>query len=163
MKIYQKIIITSCAFALMACGAKEAANSPTASLKKFIEASKTKDIETIKNLLSKSTIDAIKKAADEQNTTVDEILLNDNGTPLKELPETRNEKIENDAASVEVKNKITGEFETIPFVKEDGVWKIALDKFMQNLLEKQKQAADAPASSADNTQANEPATNNNRK
>ncbi len=162
MKIYQTIIIVFCALALAACGAVESTNSPTASLKKFIEASKAKDIETIKNLLSKSTIDAIKKAADAQDTTVDEILLNDNGTPLKELPETRNEKIENDAASVEVKNKMTGEFETIPLVKEDGVWKIALDKFMQNLLEKQKQAADTPATSADNTQANEPAANNKK-
>ncbi len=160
MKIYQKLVFAICVLTLAACGVSESANSPTATLKNFIEASKTKDIETIKKLLSKSTLESIKKAADEQNTTVDEILSKDNGTPLKELPETRNEKIEGDTATVEVKNKITGEFETIPFVKEDGIWKIALDKFMRNLLEKQKQTADAPPSSADNTEANKPANNN---
>ncbi|MEO8074147.1 MAG: hypothetical protein ABI686_12990 [Acidobacteriota bacterium] len=143
----------------------ESANSPTTTLKNFIEASKTKDIETIKKLLSKSTIESIKKAADAQSTTVDEILLDeillkDNGTPLKELPETRNEIIEGETAAVEVKNKITGEFETIPFVKEDSIWKIALDKFMRDLLEKQKQTADAPSSSADNPAANKSANNN---
>ena len=153
MKIYQKSVFAICVLALTACGVSKSANSPTESLKKFIEASKNKDIETIKKLLSKSTIESIKKAADANNTTVDEILLKDNGTPLKELPETRGEKIEGDTGSVEVKNKITGEFETIPFVKEEGVWKIALDIFMRNLLEKQKQTADAPPSSAGNTEA----------
>ncbi len=162
MKFHQKILIALCALILAACGAAESTDSPTASLKKFIEASKAKDVETTKKLLSKSTLAAIEKTAAAQNTNVDKVLLNDDGTPIKELPETRNEKISGDAATVEVKNRVTGDFETIPFVKEDGVWKIALDKFMREMLEKQKQAADAPPASADHNQPNEPANNINQ-
>ena len=139
MNIYKSAVIVFCALMLAACGVEMSADSPTASLKSFIEALKAKDIETTKKLLSKSTIDSITKTAAAQNTTIDKILLSDNGTPLKEMPETRNETITDSTASVEVKNKVTGEFEVIPFVREDGIWKIALDKFMQNILEKQKQ------------------------
>ncbi|MBA3632354.1 MAG: DUF4878 domain-containing protein [Acidobacteria bacterium] len=159
MKIYKTMIIALCAFVLAACGATESADSPTATLKTFIEASKNKDVGTIKKLLSKSTMDSIEKAAKAQNTTVDKILINNDGTPLKELPETRHEKIEGDEASIEVKNKITGDFEVIPFVKEEGVWKIALDKFVQDMVEKQKQAMPAPTSSDGNNQAEESAAN----
>ena len=161
MKIYRILIFTFCVLALAVCKTAEPANSPTASLKNFIEASKTKDIETVKRLLSKGTTDLIEKAAAAQKTTVDKILLNDTGTLLKEMPEIRGEKIEGDTATVEVKNKVTGGYETVPFVREEGIWKIALDKFIQNIIEKQKQTTDAPAASAGNTQANEP-TNSNK-
>ncbi len=61
--------------------------------------------------------------------------------------------------SIEVKNKITGYSEVIPFVKEEGVWKIALDKFMQDMVERQKQAMPAPTSSDSNNQAEESTAN----
>ncbi len=160
MKVHQVLIFAFCVLALAACKTAESTDSPTVTLKNFVEASKTKNIETIKKLLSKSTMDLFEKTAAAQNTTVDKVLVNDNAAPLKEMPEIRNEKIEGDTATVEVGNKITGGYETIPFVKEDGVWKIALDKFIHNIIEKQKKAAVAPSSSAGNTQTSEPAKNN---
>jgi len=136
MKTYKIFIFAVCALALAACSTAQTADSPTETLRKFIEASKNKDVETVKKTLSKGSLELIEKTAKEQGTTVDELLRKDNGTPIKELPETRNEKIEGDTASVEVKNKVTGDFEIIPFVKEEGTWKIALDKFMQDIMKK---------------------------
>ncbi len=52
----------------------------------------------------------------------------------EKLPETRNEKITGDTATLEVKNDKTGKWDTLPFVKENGEWKIALDKFLENML-----------------------------
>jgi hypothetical protein len=46
--------------------------------------------------------------------------------------ETRNEKIEGATATVEVKNPATGEFDIkYPFVKENGAWKLARDRYIE--------------------------------
>ena len=145
MKIYKTIVFTLCALTLAACGAVETTKSPTETLKTFIEASKNKDVETIKKNLSKNSLSLLEQTAKEQNTTVDELLKKNNGTPIKEMPETRNEKIEGDTATVEVKDKTSGKYETIPFVKEEGEWKIALDVFMQDLMKKMNEEMKPPA------------------
>lgn len=136
MQIYKTIIFALLALTLAACGAAQKEKSPTETLKTFIEASKNKDVETIKKSLSKKSLELLEQTAKEQNTTADELLKKNNAAPLKEMPETRNEKIEGDTATVEVKDKTSGNYETIPFVKEDGDWKIALDVFMQNVMKK---------------------------
>ena len=158
MRIYRAVIIVCCALAIAACGAANTAVSPTATLNNFVEASKNKDVEMLKKLLSKGSMEAVEKVAVAKNTTVDKILVNNVSASLKELPETRNEKIEGDTASIEVKNKIVDSYETIPFVKEDGIWKIALDKFMQNMSAKQPMPAAAPVSPG-NTETNKSAVN----
>jgi pyruvate/2-oxoglutarate dehydrogenase complex dihydrolipoamide acyltransferase (E2) component len=58
------------------------------------------------------------------------------------LPETlcakkRNEKIEGDKATLEVKNFENGQFEEIPFIKEDGAWRIALDQVVEEINEEE--------------------------
>lgn len=138
MKIYKMTIVALAAFFSFGCGAVATQKTPTPTdiLKSFVEASKNKDIETVKKSLSKGTLGIIEESAKAKNTTVDELLKKDTGIPVKELPETRNEKIKGDTGSVEVKNIISGEFDTIPFVKEDGGWKIALDKFIRDLEKK---------------------------
>ena len=44
--------------------------------------------------------------------------------------EAQNEKISGDTATLEVKDE-NGKWQTIPFVKEDGQWKIALDQLLE--------------------------------
>lgn len=147
MKIYQTILVAFCALFIFGCGAmtqKAPTATPTDTLKTFVEASQTKDIETIKKTLSKGTLDIIGKTAAAQGTTVDELLKKEGGSPVKEMPETRNEKIEGDTATVEVKNIVSGEFDTTPFVKEDGTWKIALDKLMQEMQKKALEQMNQP-------------------
>jgi hypothetical protein len=155
MKVYKLTIITLLAIIFTACQTAKQTLSPTETMKALNEASKTKDVETIKKLVSKGTLDLLNKAAKDQNTTIDELLKKDDGSPFQELPETRNENITGDAATIEVKNNATNDWETMPFVKEEGVWKIALDKFMDDVMkrmneEMNKPPAAAPPSSANN-------------
>lgn len=155
MRIYKTVIVALCAFFVFGCSAapdiphQPQTASPTETLRTFLEASKKKDVETVKKTLSKGTMGVIEESARMQNTSVDELLKKDSGVPLKELPETRNEKIEGETASVEVKNVVTGEFDRIPFVKEEDGWKIALDQLMQELQRKSREQMAMPPAAND--------------
>lgn len=110
-------------------------SSPTATFKAFFEASKKKDTAAMKKSLSKGTVEMFDKLAKEQNKSTDEMLkgLDKDGQEEK-IPETRNEKITGDTATLEVKNEKTEKWDTLPFVKEEGEWKIALDKFITDMM-----------------------------
>ena len=151
MNIYKTIFVTLLAIAFVGCNSLPKTDSPTDVLKKFVEASKKKDVETIKQTLSSGTLKMIDESAKKQNTTLDEALKKDDGNTLKEMPETRNEQIEGDTATVEVKNPATSDWDKIPFVKEDGKWKIALDKFMQDLMKKLTEQMKMPDSNVPKT------------
>jgi len=138
-------MIALCALFVFGCnGAVQQTQSPTETLKTFLEASKKKDVEVVKKTLSKGTMSLIEESAKARGTTIDELLKKDSGVPLNELPEIRGETIEGETASVEVKNMVTGDFDRIPFVKEEGNWKIALDKFMQELMKKSREQMNVP-------------------
>lgn len=136
MKIYKILFVSLLALFFAACNPVKEIETPTEVLKKFVEASQRKDAETMKQALSSGTLKMLQESADKQNTTIDELLKKDDGNALKEAPETRDEVIQGDTATVEVRNKVTNDWDKIPFVKEEGKWKIALDKFMQDLLNK---------------------------
>jgi hypothetical protein len=137
MKNYKILTVALCALFIIGCiscgkfGTQ--GRTPTETIKALNEISKKKDPAAIKKLLSKGTLVRLEKAAKEQNTTSDELLKKDDGAPFHELPEIRSEKIEGDKAIVIVKNEITGEDENIPFVKEDGEWKVAFDEYLKDL------------------------------
>ena len=44
------------------------------------------------------------------------------------MPETRNEKIDGDTATLDVRDEKKDKWETVHFTKEDGEWKLSLDK-----------------------------------
>ena len=142
MKIYQTIIIAFAALFIFSCNAAQKTASPTETLRTFLEASRKKDVETVKKTLSRETLEIAEKSAREHNTTVDALLKKDDVQISDELPEIRNEKIEGDAATVEIKDAANG-YETLPFVKEDGRWKIAFDKY-QELMQKRLLQEEVP-------------------
>ena len=110
-------------------------STPTATFKAFYEASKKKDVSGMKKTLSKGTLDMFDKLAKEQNKTTDEMLKDvDKDDKSEKMPETRNEKITGDTATLEVKNEKTNKWDSLPFVKENGEWKIALDKFLEDVM-----------------------------
>lgn len=156
MKIYKIMIIALSAFAFAACNSTQT-KSPTQTLKDFVEASKKKDVAAMKGMLSKASLELMQKTADMQKTTVDELLKKSDETSLnQQTPETREEKIEGERASVETKNPVTGGYDKIPFVKEEGVWKIALDTLMKETLQKmteemKNRPTDMPESNASPT------------
>ena len=139
MKIYQITFVLLCALFVVNCESAPAplAGGPTAVLNTFVEAAKTKDVETMKRALSKGTMGIIEQSAKKNNTTVDQLLREEEGTLVSVLPETRNEKIEGDKATLEVKNFENGQFEEIPFIKEDGAWRIALDQIVEEINEEE--------------------------
>ncbi len=164
MKIYRTLIVALAAFLIVGCSGAENAPpvaSPTDTLKNYIEASKKKDIAAIRKNLSKGSLELAEKSAKAQNTTVDELFKRDNMAALDEIPEIRNERIEGDAASVEVKDFTSG-YDTIPFVKEDGAWKIAFDKYQQAMMEKMRQEMNIPAANAPLSGGGQPTANSNQ-
>ncbi len=120
-------------FAIAACNLSS--SSPTKTFKAFFDAQKKKDVEAMKKTLSKSSIAMIEKSAKEQNKTVDKALTEGFETSKTDkMPETRNEKIDGDNATLEVQNDETKKWDKVYFVKEDSEWKIALDKTVEEML-----------------------------
>jgi hypothetical protein len=109
--------------------------SPTETFQAYYEASTKRDAAAIKALLSKRTIEMMNNAALAESKKLDDVVLEQR--PAKEMPATRNEKIDGDNATLEVKRDKSEEWDTLPFVKEDGAWKIAFDKFIDELRKKQ--------------------------
>lgn len=130
-KIFALVVaLLSLALASAACGNK-AGSSPTATAKAFYDAVKAKDVAAIKATMSKGSLELMEKFAKMQNKSLDEALKEPNSSKQPPAFEAQNEKITGDTATVEVKDE-NGKFESLPFVKEDGQWKIALDKAMQS-------------------------------
>ena len=91
----------------------------------------------MKLLLSAETMKMHELEANAQNVTVDDIVKRE--TLFSEDQKTvrlRNEKIDGDTATLEVENSF-GAWETVPFVREDDVWKIDKkgyrDRFIQEV------------------------------
>ncbi len=154
MKIYQTIIIALVTLCFIGCGgavtiAPQSA-SPTDVLKTYVEASDRKDLAAVKQTFSKGTLKMYEDAAQKRNLSVDEVIKDQfelaSSADLKSKIQPGKETIEGDTATVEAKDNNTGELEKIPFVKEDGVWKIAFDKFMENLMDKMREEMKSPAS-----------------
>jgi len=132
MKTYIVITTALLAIFISGCGAAvQTARTPSDTLRALNEASKKKDADGIKKLLSKGTLELLEKNASTQKTTSADLLTRENGAPFRELPEIRGEKIEGETAVVEVKSDMRSENDKIPLVKEDGEWKVALDKYAE--------------------------------
>ncbi len=114
----------------LACGSSFTGGgaTPTETYKRLFAAVKSKDTEAIKHELSKKTLAFADFAAGRQKITVEKVLENGlTATTFSEsLPEIRDERINADSGSVEVWNSKDSLWEDLPFVKEDGVWKLAL-------------------------------------
>ena len=99
----------------------------------------------MKLLLSNETIKMHEQEAKSQGVTLDEIvkretLIGQDQTAV----DYRHEKIDGDKATLEYKDSY-GAWQTLPFVKEDGVWKIDKKGFadqMQNEIDQSDKKLD---------------------
>jgi inorganic pyrophosphatase/exopolyphosphatase len=161
MKIYKYTFIALCAVVFAGCSMMQTTPSPTEVFKSQVEAQKKKDVATMKQNLSKGSLELMEKAAKQQNKTVDELLATDSPMVNSQSSsyETRNETITGDTATLEVKVSQSEDWIKMPFVKEDGKWKMALDVFMQDLMQKMtEQLKSLPTSNgAGNTSTAAPA------
>jgi hypothetical protein len=64
------------------------------------------------------------------------MIIKGKGVPAFETTRISNEKITGDTASVEIKFNDRDGFDTVPFVKEEGVWKIDFVKFFKDIITK---------------------------
>ncbi|HEX6279930.1 MAG TPA: hypothetical protein VFZ49_07925 [Pyrinomonadaceae bacterium] len=117
-----------------ACGSGDKPASPVETMKTYTKAVKTKDTTTMKLLLSSETIKMLEQEAKSQNVVLDEIVKRETLFPeSQKVFEFRNEKIEGEKATVEVKNSF-GQWETWPFVFEDSQWKIDKKGYADRLM-----------------------------
>ncbi len=130
------LLIFPAVFIFASCNQAQQNDSPKQVFSKYLSAKADKDVEIIKQLISKGSLKMIEQSAKDQGTTIDELLKVDDQSSAAASLELGEERIENDTAIVEVKNPRTNEWEKMPFVKEDGKWKIALDVAMENALQK---------------------------
>lgn len=134
------IALACVAMIAAACGSSGAKagdqSTPTLAYKALYQAVKKKDSEAIKKAITKDTLDMMKGYAEMQKKTPEQVL--ENGitetTFAATLPPSRNEKIWGDVALLEVKNEKTGAWDPLPFAKEDGVWKLAIDTYFKGTM-----------------------------
>ena len=112
-------------------------------MKTYTKAVKAKDTTTMKLLLSADTIKMLEQEAKSQNVVLDEIVKRETLFPeSQKVFEFRNEKIEGEKATIEVKNSF-GQWETWPFVFEDSQWKIDKKGYADRLMMDIEQQNDA--------------------
>ena len=103
-------------------------DSPTDAYKNLYTAVKSKNIDNIKKQMSKKTLDFAQSVASRQNSPLEKVF--ENGftatTFSPSLPEIRDERVNDNMGAVEVYNSKDSRWEDIPFVKEDGKWKLAV-------------------------------------
>jgi len=100
--------------------------TPTDAYKKLYAAVKGKDVEAIKLQLTKKTIE-FGKMAGEKNKNPDIYINGFTATTFAEsLPTMRDERVNGDMGALEVWNSRDSRWEDLPFIKEDGGWKLAV-------------------------------------
>lgn len=136
MKSYQIFLILILTFSFLACGSSEKEKMPIDTLQTYTQAIKKKDVEKMKLLLSAGSIKMAEEQAKAQNISLDEVILRETlfSPDQKEL-KFRNEKVEGDYATIEVET-FADTFDRIPFVKENGIWKIAKEKYQEEMIKK---------------------------
>lgn len=138
-------VIALAAFSVSCGGGEPKPTTPLETFKAYTKAIKQKDTRTMMKLLSDGSIKMHKQEAEAQNLNLDDVVKRQTlFSESQKTVEHRNEKIEGDRASLEVKNSF-GAWENVPFVLEDGVWKIDKQGFanqMMQQIEQDKQKLD---------------------
>lgn len=108
------------------------ATTPTGAFTAYYEAIKRKDTSAVKSLFSKGTLSMMEEQAKIKNTTLDAVMKEGLEGASKdipnEVPETRNEKIDGDKATLEIRDAKKDAWDTVHFVREDGQWKMAFEE-----------------------------------
>jgi hypothetical protein len=123
--------------------------SPTEVFKAYYDAAVKKDFASAKKYLSQGTIALMEEGAKKQGKTFEEAM-KDSPAPEGNMPQLSNEQISGDTATVDITAE--GKKAAMPFVKEGGEWKIALDKFAATLM---GGANNGPATSEDESHDND--------
>lgn len=112
--------------------------SPAETLKEYVEAARSRDLAKLRQTASKRSIEMMDELLVEEGSTLEETIKKSDPAipPMFENPEVRNEKINGNRASIEVKQPGSGEWMEVPFVMEEGRWKLAAGEQFDAEMEK---------------------------
>lgn len=167
------ILVASFVAALgFACGSgsqnSTTGDTPTEAYKRLFAAVKNKDTNGIKNEMSEQTVALVQSAASTQNKPVEKVYENGlTGTTFSDsLPEIRDERINGNMGAIEVYNSQTSKWEDLPFVLENGRWKLAVGDLFKGTYKSPGKGRDQREKEAANALSNNinkvmPTTNSN--
>lgn len=119
----------------VSCTGEKKPDTPLESFKAYVTAVKQKDTTRMKLLLSSDSIKMHEQEAKAQNVTLDDVVRRETlFTEGQKTVEFRNQKIEGEKATLEVKNSF-GTWETVPFVREEDEWKIDKKGYADRMLQ----------------------------
>lgn len=110
------------------------AQTPSEAYRMLYAAVKSKNTESIKQMMSEKSKGFAESVSKQQNTPIEKVF--ENGftatTFAETMPPIRDERVEGDMGAVEVFNKKDNRWEDLPFVKENGSWKLAVGDLFAN-------------------------------
>ena len=134
MRFYKVFFIILTLVSALGCAPEQKPSTPLETLKSYTLAIKRKDTTAMKLLLSDGSLKWAEQQARAQNTTVDDVVKEERLiTESQNRLEYRNEKIEGDRATIEIKDSF-GQWNTVPFILEQGVWKIDKQEMANRML-----------------------------
>ncbi len=135
MRFYKKVLVVLSVGFIFACAGKFAPSTPLETLKAYTLAIKKKDPTQMKLLLSDASIKMAEQEAKAQNVTLDEIIKRETlFSETQRSVEFRNEKVDGDKATIEMKDSFET-WITVPFVREEGIWKIDKQGFANQMMQ----------------------------
>lgn len=147
MRFWPTIIVSLVFLLTVSCARPAKPLTPLDTYKSYTQAIKKKDITTMKLLLSENSRKMHEAEARAKGITLDEVMRTERlFTENQKEALYRNEKIEGEKATLEVKNS-EGKWETVPFVLEEGLWKIDkqgyANQIADDILEQQRKVFDS--------------------
>ena len=171
------ILLLSVAVIFACTEMSRGAATPAEAYKFLYSAVKSKNTDAIKKQLTKGTIEFGVMASQKNNKPVEQVYENGfTATTFSEtLPTMRDERVNGDMGALEVWNSKDSRWEDLPFMKEDGSWKLAVGELFGGTFKspgpgldlREREAANAQSNSnvmnASNSNANSPipVTNSN--
>src|SRR5215218_9328840 len=132
--LFLSFVISIAAF-IVACSSESRPDTPIESFKTYVNAVKQKNTTKMKLLLSSESIKMHEQEAKAQNVTLDDVVRRETlFTEGQKTVEFRDEKIDGEKATLEVKNSFD-RWETVPFLREDGTWKIDKKGYADRLMQ----------------------------
>lgn len=98
--------------------------TPTDAYRMAYELRAKKDVAGMKKMMSKDVLEFLTMVGEEEKKSLDDEIATMFDKPQAKTPQTRNEKISGDHASLEYLDG-DGDWKTMDFEKEDGIWKMS--------------------------------------
>ena len=137
---YKIILLLLLATFAWGCNGNAVPATPVETLKAYTIAVKKKDTKMMKMLLSEASMKIHEEQAKAQSVAVDEIIQRETlFSESQRVFDYKNEKIEGDRATVEVKNDFES-WDMVHFVKEGGIWKIDKKGFSDQIIDQNEDA-----------------------